>query len=169
VRNGREPRPSIILRPATRPPRAIPPRRTNASLNAIVRINPNLKIIRASGKSTGGTEAETGGGRKGAPSDRATSARNDKNACRSSPHFDAPVSAAFTSSYHFNASYPGVESRSGAVARRLRFQIPLIKLAGQLSCSQLSDKGHLAFAHGMVVLKWLKRVRPSVASRYSSE
>ena len=61
-----------------------------------------------------------------------------------------------------------VESRSGAVTFRFRFQIPLIKLDVRFSRIQLPDKGYVAFAHGLVLRCWLNRVRPSVSERYSS-
>ena len=78
-----------------------------------------------------------------------------------------------------------VESRSGAVdvgpaltvpdpfgcrclniCPCLRFQIPLIKLGGQISCTQLSDKVSYAFAHGRLAVDPAKQNSPKVCFRY---
>jgi len=48
----------------------------------------------------------------------------------------------------------------------LRFQIPLIKLGGQISCTQLSDKVSYAFAHGRLAVDPAKQNSPKVCFRY---
>jgi hypothetical protein len=62
----------------------------------------------------------------------------------------------------------GVESRSGAVTRWFRFQIPLIKPGVRFSRDRLSDKVAYAFAHGRLAIEPAKQNRPKFCFRYWS-
>ena len=62
----------------------------------------------------------------------------------------------------------GVESRSGAVTRWFRFQIPLIKPGVRLSRDRLSDKVAYALAHGRLAVEPAKQNRPKFCFRYWS-
>src|SRR5215469_7021647 len=90
---------------------------------------------------------------------------------------DSPMSGEFLSSYRmpvlnrFRIRYAlrlGVESRSGAVTRWFRFQIPLIKPGVRLSRDRLSDKVAYALAHGRLAVEPAKQNRPKFCFRYWS-